>query len=163
MPLANGDSSADTTTRRNAEDFLAILLKVVLSPEVAGIDASGLQYACASRAAVVFSTPVHRERRWSSVPGCSLELDCGMARSGGNGKDSPAVVDNAGFTATARLSGGMLREGAWVVSEVPKELHARLISPWLTGERGIGDGTWRPELDKMTAISLVYARFLKFL
>uniref|UniRef100_A0A0E0IZP7 Uncharacterized protein n=1 Tax=Oryza nivara TaxID=4536 RepID=A0A0E0IZP7_ORYNI len=73
MPLANGDSSADTTTRRNAEDFLAILLKV------------------------------------------------------------------------------------------PKELHARLISPWLTGERGIGDGTRRPELEKMTAISLVCARFLKFL
>jgi hypothetical protein len=57
----------------------------------------------------------------------------------------------------------MLREGAWVVSEVPKELHARLISPWLTGERGIGDGTRRPELEKMTAISLVCARFLKFL
>jgi hypothetical protein len=50
-----------------------------------------------------------------------------------------------------------------VVSEVPKELHARLISPWLTGERGIGDGTRRPELEKMTAISLVCARFLKFL
>jgi hypothetical protein len=86
----------------------------------------------------------------------------GLGNSG-NGKDSPAVVDNVGFTATARLSGGMLREGAWVVSEVPKELHARLISPWLTGERGIGDGTRRPELEKMTAISLVCARFLKFL
>jgi hypothetical protein len=58
-----------------------------------------------------------------------------------NGKDSPAVMDNVGFTVTARLGGGMLREGAWVVSEVSKELHARLISPWLTEERGIGDGT----------------------
>uniref|UniRef100_A0A0E0BGR0 Uncharacterized protein n=1 Tax=Oryza glumipatula TaxID=40148 RepID=A0A0E0BGR0_9ORYZ len=72
----------------------------------------------------------------------SLAGPRGLGNSG-NGKDSPAVVDNVGFTATARLSGGMLREGAWV--------------------RGIGDGTRRPELEKMTAISLVCARFLKFL
>uniref|UniRef100_A0A0E0QVV7 Uncharacterized protein n=1 Tax=Oryza rufipogon TaxID=4529 RepID=A0A0E0QVV7_ORYRU len=81
MPSANDDSSADTTTRRNAENFLAILLKVVSSPEVAGIDASGV-------------------------------ANGGGLRS--NGKDSPAVVDNVGFTATARLGGGMLREGAWM-------------------------------------------------
>uniref|UniRef100_A0A0E0NXB7 Uncharacterized protein n=1 Tax=Oryza rufipogon TaxID=4529 RepID=A0A0E0NXB7_ORYRU len=148
MPLANGDSSADTTTRRNAEDFLAILLKVVSSPEVAGIDASGV-----ASGGGLQSLGAH----WNLIAAWR-----GLGNSG-NGKDSPAVVDNVGFTATARLSGGMLREGAWVVSEVPKELHARLISPWLTGERGIGDGTRRPELEKMTAISLVCARFLKFL
>uniref|UniRef100_A0A0D3HDP2 Uncharacterized protein n=1 Tax=Oryza barthii TaxID=65489 RepID=A0A0D3HDP2_9ORYZ len=122
MPLANGDSSADTTTRRNAEDFLAILLKVVSSPEVAGIDASGV-----ASGGGLQSLGVH----WNLIAAWR-----GLGNSG-NGKDSPAVMDNVGFTATARLSGGMLREGAWV--------------------RGIGDGTRRPELEKMTAISLVCA------
>uniref|UniRef100_A0A0E0EBN4 Uncharacterized protein n=1 Tax=Oryza meridionalis TaxID=40149 RepID=A0A0E0EBN4_9ORYZ len=99
MPSVNGDSSADTTTRRNAEDFLTILLKVVSSPEVAGIDASGVVSGGGLRSLGA---------DWNLIAAWR-----GLGNSG-NGKDSPAVVDNVGFTATARLGGGMLREGAWV-------------------------------------------------
>uniref|UniRef100_A0A0E0BSK6 Uncharacterized protein n=1 Tax=Oryza glumipatula TaxID=40148 RepID=A0A0E0BSK6_9ORYZ len=74
-------------------------LTVVSSPEVAGIDASGVANGGGLR-----SLGAH----WNLIAAWR-----GLGNSG-NGKDSPAVVDNVGFTATARLGGGMLREGAWV-------------------------------------------------